>query len=423
VASLLPLAAAEPGFSFGGSWAIGLVFAGIAVFAAVGALSHEHERAFSASTIYLALGLLAAAVIQLLDVRWLQPVDDHEIVEHLAEIAVVIALFGTGLRIDRALRWREWTGVTRLLVLAMPLTIAGIALFGMAAMGLSLGAAIVLGSILAPTDPVLAGDLGVGPPGDEVGESESDVGLTGEAGFNDGLAFPFLLLGVLVAGDDAGWLAEWVAADVVYAILGGALIGALVGYGVAASYRRLRDRELLSHDLDGWAAIGGVFLIYGLAEVAGTYGFIAAFAGGLAFRRYEHGHDYNRRVHQGAELVTKFGELALVLLVGSMVTVDGLGLPGAGGWLLIPVLFLVIRPASVMVSLVRSRLSLRERAFVGWFGVRGIGSLYYLAVAVATGAVAGHELEVISWTTILCIIASIFVHGLSASPLERRLLR
>jgi NhaP-type Na+/H+ or K+/H+ antiporter len=286
-------------------------------------------------------------------------------------------------------------------------------------MGLSTGAAIVLGAILAPTDPVLAGDIGVGPPGDEE-EREPNFSITGEAGLNDGLAFPFLFLGVLIAGDEQDWLADWVVSDLLYRVVVGVVVGAALGYGIAAGAVWLRDRSLLLEDLDGWLAIAGVLVIYGATEALSGYGFLAAFAGGVAFRRYEHGHEYNRRVHNGAEMVEKFGELALVLLLVSSVTLTGLGEPGVSGWLLVPVLLLLIRPASVAVALTGARTQRSERAFIAWFGVRGIGSVYYAAVAVGTGALTDGEARTIFWTTAVCVIVSITVHGVTASPLSRR---
>lgn len=153
----MSIATPEPGFSFVDPYAIGLAFAGLAVFAAIGALSHQRERAFSASLIYLALGLAAATVIDLLGVRWIDPLRDARVVGHLAEFAVIVALFGTGLKLDRALDRRAWAPVGRLLGVVMPLTIAAVTLFGTQVMGLSLGAAIILGAVLAPTDPVLRG--------------------------------------------------------------------------------------------------------------------------------------------------------------------------------------------------------------------------------------------------------------------------
>jgi NhaP-type Na+/H+ or K+/H+ antiporter len=414
--------AAERGFSFADEYVAGLLFIGIAVFAAIGALSHERERAFSASLVYLALGVGAAVAVEALGIAWLDPLADAEVIEHVAEAAVIIALFATGLKLDRPLDWGSWGGVARLLAVAMPLTIAGVAVFGTAVMGLSLGAAITLGAILAPTDPVLAGDIGVGPPGDEE-EHEPNFSITGEAGLNDGLAFPFLFLGLFVV-DPGGtsWLGDWLAADVVYAIAVGIGVGALVGYGSAGLAVWLRERDLFAQVFDGWLAIPVVLVIYGLTELAGAYGFIAAFVGGIAFRRYERGHEYNRRVHEGAEVAEKFGELAAVLMLGSMISIAGLGAPGAEGWLLVPVLLLAIRPLAVVASFAGSRLPAGERAFVAWFGVRGIGSLYYAAVAVASGYLSGAEAELVAWTAIAAVAVSIVVHGITATPLSRRLL-
>ncbi len=414
--------AADPGFSFADPYAIGLAFAGLAVFAAVGALSHQRERAFSASLIYLGLGLAAATIIDILDVDWIDPLADAELVEHLAEFAVIVALFGTGLKIDRALDSRAWGSVARLLVIVMPLTIGAVTLFGVAAMGLSLGAALLLGAILAPTDPVLAGDVGIGPPGDEE-EREPNFALTAEAGLNDGLAFPFVLGGVFVATEGGtGWVGEWLAADVLYAIAVGVAVGAAGGYLIAASIVRLRNSDLLTPALDGWVAVGAVLLVYGIGEIAGGYGFLAAFASGLAFRRYEQGHELHRSVHDGAEVVEKFSELALILLLGSMVTIGGLGEAGAGGWLLVPVLLLVIRPLATLVGFAGSRVSPGDRAFIGWFGVRGIGSLYYVAVAIGLGALPADDERTLFWTVAACVVGSIVVHGITAAPVSRRML-
>jgi sodium/hydrogen antiporter len=340
------------------------------------------------------------------------------VVEHVTELAVVIALFSTGLKLERSLRWREWSTVTRLLVIGMPAFIALAALFGSLVMGLSAGAAIVLASALAPTDPVLAGDIGVGPPGEEGEEHEPHFGVSAEAGFNDGLAFPFVLLGIAVAAGDSP--AEWLAVDVVYGIAGGVALGAALGYGLAALISRLRERDLLIAALDGWVGVAATLLIYGAAEAAGTYGFLAVFAGGLAFHRYEHDHELNARVHNGAEIVEKFGELAVILLLGSMLTVDGLGVPGWAGWGLALLVVFVLRPVTVNLALLGSRLQRPgERAFLAWFGVRGVGTLFYVAAATALGALSTEEATLITWTAIAVVILSVVLHGVTAGPLNR----
>jgi NhaP-type Na+/H+ or K+/H+ antiporter len=415
--------AAGAGFSTPDLYTVGLLFLGVALAAAVAALSHEHERAFSATLIYLAFGLAAALAIGLFDLRWVDPVDDARVVERLAEFAVIVALFSTGLKLDRDLSWSGWGSVTRLLAIAMPLTIVAVAAFGAAAMGLSVAAAIVLAAALAPTDPVLAGDLGVGPPGEE-DEREPNFAITAEAGLNDGLAFPFVILGLLVAAHaDGAWVAEWVLADLLWAVVVGVGLGAAIGYGLAAAAVWLRRHDLLAPDYDGWLAIPAVLLIYGATEVANGYGFLAAFAGGLAFRRYERDNELNARVHGGAEVAEKFAELSIVLLIGSMVTISGLAQPGWSGWLLVPLLLLVVRPLAVFASLVGSGLPRGERLFLGWFGVRGIGSLYYVAFAVSAGTLgAENDVEVV-WTAIACVLCSIALHGITGTPFARRLMR
>ena len=414
-------AAIAPGFDPADAWSLGLLFLGVAVMVAIVALTHQRSRAFSPSVVYLGLGLVGAAGAALLDANWLDLVDDADVVERVAEIAVIVALFATGLRLDRPITFRGWRTTILLLGVVMPITIAAVAAFGVVAMGLSAGAAIVLGAALAPTDPVLAGDLGVGPPGEE-DETEPSFALTSEAGLNDGLAFPFVFLGLAIAehGPAAG-IGEWLAWDVVYAIAGGVAIGAVGGWLIAEVATRLRERDLIAVELDGYAAIGAVLAIYGAAQVLDTYGFLAAFVGGIAFRRRERDHEYARGVHAGGEVLERVLELATILFLGSLITIDGLGVPGVAGWLLAPLLLLLVRPLSCAVALLGSDLDPRERLWVGWFGVRGVGSLYYGAAVLQAGVLAAGEAETIMWTVVAVVAVSIVVHGVTGTPLTRRL--
>jgi len=418
-----PPGAITPGFDAGDAWSLGLLFLGVAVMAAIVALTHQRTRAFSPSIVYLGLGVAGAAGAALLDREWLDLIDDAQVVERLAEIAVIVALFATGLRLDRPFTWQGWRATIVLLGVVMPVTIAAVAAFGVAAMGLSAGAAIVLGAALAPTDPVLAGDLGVGPPGEE-DETEPSFALTSEAGLNDGLAFPFLLLGLAVAehGAAAG-IGGWLAWDVAYSVAGGVLIGAAGGWAIAEVATRLRERSLLAVELDGWAAVGAVLAIYGAAQVADTSGFLAAFAGGIAFRRRERDHEYARGVHAGGEALERVLELATILFLGSLLTLDGLAVPGVAGWLLAPVLLLLVRPLAGTVALRATDLDRRERLWVGWFGIRGVGSLYYAAAALQAGVLTAGEAETVMWTVVAVVAVSIVVHGVTGTPLTRRLER
>lgn len=414
-------AAIAPGLTLADAYPIGLLFLGLTVMVAIVALTQQRSRAFSPSVVYLALGIAGAIGATVLDVAWLDLISDVQTVERLTELTVIVALFATGMRLDRPVTLRGWRSPALLLAVVMPLTIAAVAGFGWLALGLSAGAAVVLGAALAPTDPVLAGDLGVGPPG-EGEEPETRFALTAEAGLNDGLAFPFLYLGLVLAmGWDGADLAEWLAFDVAYATLAGIAIGAAAGWAIGAGATRLRERDLIATELDGWAAVGAVLAIYGLTEVAGAYGFLAAFAGGLAFRRRERDHEYNRGVHAGAETLERVLELAAILLIGSLLTLDGLAAPGWAGWLLAPLLLLVVRPSACMLALPAAPLDRVERAWVGWFGVRGVGSLYYAAAALDAGILDAGEAETVIWTVVAVVAVSIVVHGVTGTPLSRRI--
>jgi len=413
--------AAASGFELGDLYVLGLAFAGVALLVAVVALSREAERAFTSAIVYLAFGVIAALALTVFGSEPLDPQDDAELIERLTELGVIIALFGAGLRLDRALRWSEWSSTVRLIGLVMPLTIGAVALFAGTAMGLSLGAAVILGAVLAPTDPVLANEVQVGPPG-EPDESEPHFALASEAGLNDGLAFPFVLLGLFIAAEEgSGWLAEWVAADVVYAIAVACAIGAAAGLGLGELASWLRERESLRPELDAYLAIAIVLMVYGTTELVGAYGFLAAFVSGLAFRRHEQRGEHHERVHGGAVTIENVSELALVMLLGSTITLTGLAEPGLAGWLLVPLLLLLIRPSATALAFAGSRLSRRERLFVGWFGIRGIGSFYYVAVVLGTGVLTEAEELTIYWTVVACVAASIVVHGVSSASATRRL--
>ena len=335
-----------------------------------------------------------------------------------------MALFSAGLKLDRPLTFRDWSSVARLLLLAMPVTIGAVALLGGTLLGLSAAGALLLGAALAPTDPVLAGDIGVGPPGDE-DEHEPNFALTAEAGLNDGLAAPFVLLGVFVAEEGGGgWAWEWLAADVVWAIGIGLAIGAVVGLLAAWSVKRLHNRGMLVATFDGFHAIATALVIYGLAELAAGYGFLAVFAGGLAFRRYERDHELNASVHEGAERMEKLLELAVILLLGSMLTPPGLGAIGWEGWLLAVLLLVLVRPLAVPAlprRLAAWTSPTRRRSSRGSACAASARSTTSRPI-VGAGALDAAEQELVVWTCIAAVLISIVVHGLTAGPSLRRLL-
>ena len=395
---------------------------GLAVLAAGVALSTEHERAFSASVLYVAIGAAAALTLNLLDVEPLDPEGDHLLVERLTELALIAAIFSAGLTIEKDVGRRSRVSIATLLVVVMPLTIVAVALFGMWAMGLSFAAAVLLGAALAPTDPVLAGDVGLSEPGGEV-YGEPRLSLHTEAGVNDGLASPFVVLGLFVAErGGADWMGEWLTADLLYGAGVGLGLGAAAGWGAAALLTRTRAGGLISDRLESYVTIGLMLVIYGATEAVGTYGLLAVFAAGFTFRRYEFGHEMHQPVHQAAEAAGKALELIVLLMLGTMLTTAGLEAPGLEGWLLAPVLILLIRPALVFATAGRRFMDVRGRAFLAFFGVRGVATLFYAAVIVEAGVLGPGEQHVVVWTAIVCVVCSIVVHGLSATPLTRRLL-
>jgi NhaP-type Na+/H+ or K+/H+ antiporter len=419
----------HPGFSFGDPVALGFLVLGFALFAGIAALSHARERAFSASIIYLLIGIAAGSVVRAADVgQTLDPIAGNVTLERVTEGALVIALFATGLRFERPLALRAWQSPLRLLVVAMPLTIAAVAAWGKGAMGLGLGAAIALGAALAPTDPVLAGDLGLGPPAgegeEERGSPEPEFALTGEAGLNDGLALPFLLLGIGLAehGRAGGWLGEWAGANVAYGILAALPLGFVMGRLIAAAVGWAHRHDLLIDAFDRWVGVAGAFLVYGVASAVGVFGFLAVLAAGIGARRHEATHELDRDVHDGVVVLENWAELTVMLILGGMLGLHGVAVPGLSGWLLVALLILVVRPASALVSLVRAPLRVRERLWVAWFGVRGVASLNYAAVIVASGALAADAESTIVWTLVAAVAVSVVVHGITSEPVSQALL-
>ncbi len=411
-----------PGFRLGGNYPLGILFVGCVLFVGVAALSRQNERPYSASVFYLALGALASVGLGVLGVQRLGLISDRVVFERVTELALVIAVFGAGLAVEREIAGRSKRVIALLLLVVMPVTIAAITVFGVVAMGLPVAAALLLGAVLAPTDPVLAGDVGLGPPGGK-DQGEPRLSLHTEAGINDGLGSPFVLIGLFVATrGGTGWLTEWMLADVLYAVGVALLIGAAGGWLIAAVIARLQARELLSQDLDGFFAPATALVVYGAAEALGTYGLLAAFAAGIAFRRHEFDHQINTRIHHGAETAGRLLELAVLLLLGSTLTTSGLRVPGVAGWLLAPVIILLVRPALVLAVTGRGFLDVRGRLFLGFFGVRGVAALYYASIVAASGDLSHADTTKVAWTTIVCVAVSITVHGITATPLTRRLL-
>jgi NhaP-type Na+/H+ or K+/H+ antiporter len=349
----------------------------------------------------------------------LNPTRSPRIWEHTAELCVIIGLFGAGLRIDRVSGWQKWRPTVRLLAIALPLTIAAMAFVGVYAAGLTLAGGLLLGAILSPTDPVLAGDVQVGPPL-EGGEHPVRFALTTEAGLNDGFAFPFVHLGVAlaVAGGFSGELLfDWVWRDLAYRIIAGALGGFVAGWLLGKLMFHWPSKNALSKTHSGVVAFAGVIFAYGLTELLEGYGFVAAFVAGVTLRREESDDRFHERLHDFSESIEH--TLTAVLLVGLGAVLPALWpfLDWSHAIIAIALIF-VIRPGIAWFALGNTCVTNRERLVVAFYGVRGIGSLYYLAYA-------GHHVELVDegelWATVALTIAlSTVVHGLTAGVAVER---
>ena len=385
----------------------------------------------------LALGPLGAGMLGLDMLR------DAVLLERVTEVAVIISLFTAGLKLRLPLTDRRWRPAIALASAGMVITVGAIAFVGVTWLNLSIGAAVLLGAVLAPTDPVLASDVQV----EHAGDSEAvRFGLTGEAGLNDGTAFPFVMLalGLLGLHELGSNGMRWFAVDVVWATAAGLLTGTVCGtlVGRLVVYLRRVHREAVG--LDEFLALGLIALSYGLALLIHSYGFLAVFAAGLALRRIERqgsGESPPEDVEAAAriadeeaatdpekapafmaqavlafnEQLERIGEVAVVLVLGAMLSTVAWG--SIPFWFPV-IVFLVVRPLATFVSLARGSMRGSQRAFVGWFGVRGVGSIYYLAFAIAHGA-GGTELRTVTDLVLAVIAISIVIHGISVTPLMK----
>ena len=382
------------------------------------------------------------------DIFELDAFDNALLIERLAEIAVLISLFTVGMKFELKKKDSRWRIPVQLATVSMVITVGLIATAGVFLLDLSWGAAVLLGGILAPTDPVLASDVQMA---DTTDRDRLRLGLTGEGGLNDGTAFPFIMLGLGMLGlhelGDNAW--RWWTIDVAWAVVGGLGIGYLTGatVGRAIIYLRTRHREALGSD--EFIALGLIALAYGIALLSHTYGFLAVFAAGVALRRIDDitvtplpepapepepalkpelseediratGAEAPAHMMQQVERfnsqLDSFVEVGMVLIVG--VLLASVQWDNRFLWF-VPLLFLVIRPVAVALGLMGTDAKPQQRRLMAWFGIRGIGSLYYLMYAI------NHELdrslaEPLLSITLVVIVCSVVLHGVSVTPLMQR---
>ncbi|NYS61473.1 cation:proton antiporter [Vreelandella salicampi] len=391
------------------------------------------------SIVYLAIGITLGPSI--LGAFHFNPLKQAHLLEVLAEIAVLVSLFIAGMKMPLPFRWREWHAPVRLAFLSMTISVALTAAFGYYVLALPLGAAVVLGAILAPTDPVLATDVQVRHMGDK---DPLRFTLTSEAGMNDGSAFPFVMLGLAMLSAPVSFelLGTWVLKDVLWSTVAALVVGVLMGRLLAQLV--WKQRFLISEGplLDDFLGLGLIGMVYGICLLLDAWGFLAVFAAAISLRQSERklasihapGEEpssapaiqvlpeestpqHGTQVAEGSllfkESLERLSELVLVMLLGGMLFLDSWSFRAVG---LALFLFVIVRPISVFLGLLGSGTPVRLQMLVGWFGVRGIGSIYYLMFAIVYGLPEELALEFIH-ITLVVIVLSIIIHGLTVKPM------
>ncbi|MCC2978013.1 cation:proton antiporter [Sphingomonas sp. PL-96] len=359
--------------------------------------------------------LLPRVTLQPLPVRY------PEITERFAEFVVIIALMGAGLKIDRLFGWRRWGITWRLLAITMPLGIVAITVLGQTMLGLPLAVALLLAASLAPTDPVLAADVQVGPP--KTGD-EDDVrfGLTSEAGLNDGAAFPFVHLAIMLAvalPSGKPWLLEWLSYRVLWEIGGGIVGGWIVGRVFGWLTFHVPSKAKLAHTGDGLIALSATLVSYGLTEIVHVYGFLAVFVTALTLRSAHREHKFQLEMHAITEQIERLAMMVLLILFGGALVS---GLLASVGWrevIVAVVILLVIRPLTGWIAMIGYPADQGEKRTLAFFGIRGVGSIYYMAFGINHMAVGDAERL---WGIVgLVVLMSILLHGLTVTPIMRTL--
>ncbi|MET9229967.1 cation:proton antiporter [Lentzea sp. NPDC003310] len=392
--------------------------AGLATLAAA-LLPRLLDRApVSMPMLFLGAGALTFTVVEPLPDP--DPVGHSGVLLHLTELCVIISLMGAGLALNRRVSRRGWASTWRLLAITMPLSMLAVGLLGWGALGLGVGASVLLAAVLAPTDPVLASEVQVAEPTEnpESDEDEARFALTSEAGLNDGLAFPFTYaaIGISVAGvAPSGWLGHWLAVDVLWRLAAAIAVGLLIGWALGKLFFSAPSEKFrLAEHAEGFVALAATFLAYGITELVHGYGFVAVFVCACAIRARERHHGYHQVLHRYVEQIERMLTVLIVFLLGGAAAT---GLLAGVGWrqvLVAAAVLLLVRPLAGWIGLLGGHTGPRERTVIAFFGVRGVGSLFYLVYALQEGDFA--EGAALWQIVALVVIGSILLHGLSASP-------
>lgn len=373
----------------------------------------------SYALIYLLVGIgLGPYGIKLIELR-----PEAQFLEKLTEFVVIVSLFSCGLKMNRPLQLWAWNSTARLIGFLMPISIFAVAGIGHFFLSLDWGAAILLGAILAPTDPVLASEVQLAHLDDR---DELRFGLTSEGGLNDALAFPFVYFGIYSLKDSnwQNWFSQWVAVDIIWAIAAGIVMGILVAKAVTWIDKRLQRYRPADELMEDFIALSTILLTYSLTEVVNGYGFLAVFVAGIVVQRSYRDPEKPLSQLRFTERIEKLMEVGTILLLGSLLRLKPMFAFAADAVLVAGLLIFLIRPLGAWISTVGSPLHPASRLLCGWFGIRGVGSIYYLAYAFGHG-LKGELGEQIAWITFSTIVISVILHGISSTPLmnwyERRI--
>ncbi|MBE9137266.1 cation:proton antiporter [Nodosilinea sp. LEGE 07088] len=382
----------------------------------------RHIRYIGTPIIYV---LLAALLFSLpLNLPVIDPIANtvhSHITEYLTELIVIVSLAGAGLAIDCPFRFKAWASTWWLLGVAMPLSIGAAVVLGQYLFGLSLAASVLLGALLAPTDPVLAASVQVGPP-NQGGEDPVRFSLTTEAGLNDGLAFPFvyLAMGLAEHASVGGWLVEWFFVDLLYRVGAGILLGIGVGWIISHYVFHYSDETNRAETQEGLMVMATIFLAYGLAEMIHGYGFLAVFAAAVAGRQNVNKADsYHQKPYQFADQMENILLGFLLLALGGFIATSTVQLGSVNALVFAGLFLLVVRPLAGMISLRTLEFRRIEKRAIAFLGIRGFGSFYYLAYAQNHGSF--EDMGVLWQITTVVILASLLIHGGSATFAMRKL--
>ena len=365
----------------------------------------------SYALIYLVVGiLLGSNGFNLIQLR-----PDAKLLERLTEFVVIVSVFGCGLKMNRPLKPWAWNTTARLIGLLMPISIFAIAVVSHSLLGFSWAAAILLGGILAPTDPVLASEVQLSHVEDK---DEMRFGLTSEGGLNDALAFPFVYLGLYWLKDSNldNWFKEWVAIDLLWAVTAGIIMGYLVAKAIVWIEKRTQQIRPIDDVIEDFVALSTILLTYSLTELVNGYGFLAVFVAGYVVQaNYFTEQDKRHAQLEFTEQIEKLLEVGTILLLGTLLLVPPMIKYSGQALLVAGLLLFVIRPVGVWISMLGSRVPVQTSLIFGWFGIRGVGSLYYLSYAFSKG-LKGDLAEQIAWITYITIVISVVLHGVSSTP-------